>query len=72
MWRGTYTRYLAEASTVIAIDISRNALENVKTVLSDFSERIHFIVCDNEHLPIRDNSVDKIASINVIEHIVDV
>lgn len=69
---GTYTKYLAEASTVIAIDISRNALENAKIVLSDFSERIDFIVCDNGHLPIRDNSVDKIASIDVIEHIVDV
>jgi len=69
---GTYTKHLAKVSTVIATDISKKALENAKKGLSELSEQIHYIVCDNEYLPLRDNSIDKIGCIDVIEHIVNV
>lgn len=66
---GVYTKHLAEVSTVIAADISKKALGNAKSDLSKFSKRIHFVLCDIEYLPIRGKSVDKIASIDALEHI---
>jgi ubiquinone/menaquinone biosynthesis C-methylase UbiE len=69
---GTYTKHLAKVSTVIATDISKTALQNAKRELSELYKQIRYIICDNECLPLKDNSVDKIACIDVIEHIVNV
>lgn len=69
---GTYTEHLAKFSTAIASDISRNALANAQASLRRLSNRIHFIVCDIEHLPLRNNIVDKIACVDILEHVMNV
>ena len=65
---GTYTNALAKAMVLIAVDFSSNAIRNAKQK-SIPNENVFFIVCDLEQLPIRDNAIDKVASIDVLEHI---
>lgn len=67
-----YTKQIADISTVVAADISRRGLKIAKEELTGFSARIHFVVCDNESLPLSDESVDKIVTIDTLEHMRDV
>jgi len=67
-----YTRYVAKVSTVIATDISKRGLKSAKKELGESSMRIHFIVCDNESLPIKGESIDKTINIDTLEHIANV
>ncbi len=66
-----YSRYVAKVSDVVAADISKRGLENAKLDLSRVSSRMHLIVCDNEYLPLRDKSVNKVLSIDTMEHVAD-
>jgi ubiquinone/menaquinone biosynthesis C-methylase UbiE len=65
---GTYTRILAMAQLLIAVDVSTNAVKTAKQSLVS-ETNVLFIVCDLEHLPIRNMTVDKIACIDVLEHV---
>lgn len=65
---GTYTRILARAQVLIAVDVSSNAVKTAKQSLVS-EGNVLFIVCDLEHLPIRDMAVDKVACIDVLEHV---
>jgi ubiquinone/menaquinone biosynthesis C-methylase UbiE len=65
---GTYTSFLAEAPSVIAVDVSLNAVKETKRNLTRASN-IFFIVCDAAHLPLKDMAVDRLASIDVLEHL---
>jgi ubiquinone/menaquinone biosynthesis C-methylase UbiE len=65
---GTYTRILARAQLLIAVDVSSNAVKTAKQSLVS-GGNVSFIVCDLEHLPIRDMAVDKVACIDVLEHV---
>lgn len=65
---GTYTRILARAQLVIAVDVSSNAVKTAKQSLL-WKGNVFFVVCDLEHLPIRDMAVDKVACIDVLEHV---
>jgi len=65
---GTYTRILARAQLLIAVDVSSNAVKTAKQSLVS-EGNVFFIVCDLEHLPIRDMAVDKVACIDVLEHV---
>ncbi len=66
-----YSRYVAKVSEVVAADISRRELENAKPDLIRIRSPVHFIVCDTEHLPLKDKSIDKALSIDTIEHVAD-
>lgn len=68
---GTYTKIFPKTSTVISVDISGRAIKNAKENIGQ-SQNIFFIVSDVMHLPLRDNSVDKIACIDVFEHLANV
>lgn len=65
---GTYTRILARAQLVIAVDVSSNAVKTAKQSLL-WKGNVFFVVCDLEHLPIRDMAVDKVSCIDVLEHV---
>jgi len=65
---GTYTQIMANVSSVIAVDISVNAIRNAKENLAR-SKDVSFIVGDLGHLPLRGGIVSKVASIDVLEHI---
>lgn len=65
---GSYSRTIGEKSKVIALDISREALENARENVKTLTS-VSFIVCSAEHLPIRDNGVDGVACVDVIEHL---
>ena len=65
---GTYTRILARAQSLIAVDVSFNAVKTAKQSLVS-EDNVFFIVCDLEHLPIRDMAVDRVACIDVLEHV---
>jgi ubiquinone/menaquinone biosynthesis C-methylase UbiE len=64
---GTYAKQLATKSAVIATDISKQALLNAKESLSK-SINVNYIVCANEYLPLRGQSINKIACVDVLEH----
>ena len=49
----------------VACDISRRALEIAKKRIDDV------IVCDAEKLPIRDNSIDLLLCVEVLEHLIN-
>lgn len=65
---GTYTCTLAKANLIIAIDVSSSAIKNIKQRLVS-EDNVLFVVCDLEHLPIRDVAVNKVACIDVLEHV---
>jgi len=65
---GTYTCTLARAHWLIAIDVSSSAIKNVKQRLVS-EDNVFFVVCDLEHLPIRNAVVNKVACIDVLEHV---
>lgn len=68
---GSYTRSIGERSTVIALDLSRRAIESARENLRRL-ETIFFIVSDADHLPFKEKSVDSILCIDVVEHLVRV
>jgi len=68
---GTYTKILSRTSTVISVDLSKEATRNAKENLRQ-SKNVFFIVSDVERLPIRGKSLDKIMCVDVIEHIANV
>jgi ubiquinone/menaquinone biosynthesis C-methylase UbiE len=65
---GTYTCTLARAHWLIAIDVSSSAIKNVKQRLVS-EDNVFYVVCDLEHLPIRNAVVNKVACIDVLEHV---
>ena len=65
---GTYTRILARSQLRIAVDVSFNAVKSAKQSLAS-EDNVFYIVCDLEHLPIRDIAVDKVVCIDVLEHV---
>lgn len=65
---GTYTSFLVEASPLIATDISFSAVNAAKQNLRLY-DNVFFVVCDLTHLPFRDAAVDKVACIDVLEHV---
>lgn len=44
-------------------------MRSAKEELEEISSRVHFIVCDNEALPLKDEAVDKVINIDTLEHI---
>lgn len=65
---GAYTSFLTRARSVIAVDVSLNAVKETKLNLTHVSN-IFFVVCDAAHLPVKDMTVDRLASIDVLEHL---
>lgn len=65
---GTYTSFLARARCVIAVDVSFNAVKETKQNL-DRGSNVFFVVCDAAHLPLKDMAADRLASIDVLEHL---
>jgi len=57
--------------TVIALDISRNALALMRSRISDRNSEIMPVVADALHLPFRNDSVDLIYHQGVMEHFSD-
>jgi len=53
---------------LIAVDVSSDAVKTAKQSLVS-EGNVFFIVCDLEHLPIRDMAVDKVSCVDVLEHV---
>ena len=68
MWWGYLQSYSGKGTVADCSDVSTNAVKTAKQSLICESN-VFFIVCDLEHLPIRDMSVDKVACIDVLEHV---
>jgi ubiquinone/menaquinone biosynthesis C-methylase UbiE len=68
---GTYTSILAKANLTIAIDVSSSAIKRARYIKERLilKDNFLFVVCDLEHLPIRDVAVNKVACIDVLEHV---
>ena len=67
---GTYTKILSKTSTIIAFDLSKGAIKNVKENLQ--STNIFFIVAVVGQLPLKYEPLCKIVCVDVIEHAVNV
>jgi SAM-dependent methyltransferase len=65
---GTYTSFLARARSIVAVDVSFNAVKETKQNLARASN-VFFVVCDAAHLPFKDMTADRLASIDVLEHL---
>jgi ubiquinone/menaquinone biosynthesis C-methylase UbiE len=65
---GSYARSIGERCTVVALDISREAIERARESMREL-QTPYFIVSDVEQLPIRDQSMDSILCMDVIEHL---
>jgi len=59
---GEFARKLAK-NTIVALDIQKQLLKEIK------GESIHKICADVQYLPLRENSIDYVLSLSLIEHL---
>jgi len=65
---GSYARSIGERCTIVALDISRKAIENAKRSMGSL-QTASYVVSDVEQLPIKEHSTDGILCMDVIEHL---
>lgn len=65
---GSYARKIGERCTVVAMDLSRGAIESARESMREL-QTAFFIVSDVTQLPIKEQSIDSILCMDVIEHL---
>ena len=68
---GNLFGYLANLGTVIGVDISKEMLKQAKSKIKNTGLDAHLIRADMAHLPLKENSLDGIISINVLHELPD-
>ena len=67
---GRYSSELAKfAGKVIGMDLSLDSIRLAKQLFR--LKNCDFICCDATHIPVKDSSIDKVSSVDVLEHIQD-